>query len=453
MSFWWKIDAAIDGHREEFIDEFKQFLSQPSVAAQGIGIEETARLVESKFQGLGARAEIVRTGGSPVVFGQLGNGPALLVYDHYDVQPPEPLELWESQPFEPSIRDGKIYARGASDDKGTLMARIQATRAMQSIMSELPTTLKFVTEGEEEIGSPYLDKFVEQNRGELEGAVGCLWEGGGKDAAGRPTASLGMKGIAYFELTAETGASDVHSSWGGIVPNAVWRLVDALATLRSPDGRLTLDGLSAHVAPISDADMAMLETLPFEEDQIKANFGIATFVGGLRGKDAQHKYLMEPTCTVCGVSSGYTGTGLKTVVPAQASTKLDFRLVPRLTPQLVEDLLRAHLERRGFQDVQVQRLASLFPSKADPTNPFIRATLDLVTQFYGQAPAVSPISAGGGPMYQLCETLGIPGISTGGVSHADARIHAPNEHIFLDENVTSMKFFARLVLSVAERAT
>jgi acetylornithine deacetylase/succinyl-diaminopimelate desuccinylase-like protein len=192
----------------------------------------------------------------------------------------------------------------------------------------------------------------------------------------------------------------------------------------------------------------LIESIPFEEDTIKANFGITAFTGGVTGRAAQRKYLMEPTCTVCGFTSGYTGVGLKTVIPARAAAKVDFRLVPSLTPQLMEDLLKQHLMRRGFEDVKVERLASLFPSKADPNDPFIRTTLGLVEDFYGQKPVVSPMSAGGGPMYQLCETLSIPGISAGVVSHANARIHAPNENIFIDDYITAQKFFARLVLAI-----
>src|SRR5712691_5483408 len=325
-------DAFVCAREREYIDELKVLVRQPTVSAQGIGVPKTARIVLDRTRkrgGIPAEALTVE-GGPPTIVGETGRGErTLLIYNHYDVQPPDPLEEWSTPPFEPTERDGFLFGRGVSDNKGNLMARLQAIEAYRATIGELPLRIRVLYEGEEESGSAHLAAFVARYGARLQ-ADGCIWEAGYKDAAGRPTISCGLKGIAYVELRARGASKDAHSSLGTILPNAAWRLVWALATLKNSGDEITIDGFTDEVRPPSAADLAVLDRVPFDERGTLAIHGIAKFVGGLEGGALKRKHFFEPTCTICGIVSGYTGEGSKTVLPALASAKIDFRLVPEL---------------------------------------------------------------------------------------------------------------------------
>jgi acetylornithine deacetylase/succinyl-diaminopimelate desuccinylase-like protein len=441
-----KFNAYVDANAERFIAELQEVCRQPSISAQNVGLEEMARIALERLTRVGAEARLIQVKGAPpVVYGEVGKGARrLMIYNHYDVQPPEPLELWESDPFDPQIRQGALYARGASDNKGNLMARLQAIEAWQTTRGELPLRVTFVVEGEEEIGSPHLGQFVAEHRELVEGADGCLWESGYKDPTGRLVITLGLKGIMYVELRARGAVRDLHSSWGTIVPNPAWRLVWALASLKDEQDHITLDGLMDHVAEPSPEEMEMLAAIPFEEEELKADYGIPGFIRNLSGLELLRKHFYGPTCTICGFETGYTGPGSKTVLPHEAMVKVDFRLVPDLTPELVMDLLRKHLDRRGFTDVEIVDLSGVRPAKPDPQAPIVRAAVEAARAVYGGEPVVYPLMAGSGPMYTLCQGLGIPAFSAG-VGHAASNIHAPNENIRLTDYIEGIKYIGELI--------
>jgi acetylornithine deacetylase/succinyl-diaminopimelate desuccinylase-like protein len=432
----------VEEHEGAFLEQLTRLCSQPSIAAQGVGITETAQLVLRMVQALGADARLIEVpGGPPVVYGEIGEGErTLIIYDHYDVQPPEPLELWESEPFSPQVREGFLYCRGVADNKGDLVSRLQAIEAYLATKGALPLRVKFVFEGEEEVGSPHLDAFVEENRDLLVGADGCLWEGGRLDMSGRPELYLGLKGILYVELRARGACRDMHSSYAPIVPNPAWRLVWALNTLKDEDDRITVDGLMDHVVPPSVEERDLIERIPFEDEKIRQDFGISQFLGGVEGADAVEQLLYAPTCTICGMVAGYTGEGAKTVLPSEARVKLDFRLVPGLEPGLVLSLLREHLDRHGFEDVEIGTFSGEHPAKSSVEAPVAQAAIEAARIVYGQEPVVYPTMAGSGPMYALSAALGIPAVSGLGVGHAQSRIHAPNENIRVQDYFQSIKF-------------
>ncbi len=439
--------AYVDANADRFISQLKRLCGQPSVAAQDLGLREAAQLVLEMVKGIGADARIIEVADAPpVVYGEVGAGDkTLIIYDHYDVQPPEPLDQWESDPFSPEIREGFLYGRGVSDNKGDLVSRLQAIEAYQQTMGDLPVQIKFVFEGEEEVGSPHLAQFVEENRELLLGGDGCLWEGGRKDMAGRPQIYLGLKGILYVELRARGASRDLHSSWAPIVPNPAWRLVWALNTLKDEYDRITVDGLMDHVIPPPDKDLELLRGIPFEEDKIKADLDIPEFLSAVEGMEALQRLLYAPTCTICGIEAGYTGEGTKTVLPSEARVKLDFRLVPHLEPDIVLDLLRKHLDRRGFEDIGITLFSGEHPAKSSPDAPIARAAIEAARLVYEQDPVIYPLMAGSGPMYPLSEALGIPAVSGVGVGHAQSRIHAPNENIRLSDYFESIKFTGQLI--------
>jgi acetylornithine deacetylase/succinyl-diaminopimelate desuccinylase-like protein len=446
-------DEHVRARTREYLEELKALVRQPTVSAQGIGIDETAAMVLERARRAGVEARVERVeDGPPTVIGESGSGErTLLVYDHYDVQPPDPLEEWRTPPFEPAERDGYLYGRGVSDNKGNLMARLQALEAYRATLGELPLRVRVLYEGEEEIGSAHLAAFVERHAEHLR-ADGCLWEAGYKDAAGRPTISLGLKGIQYVELRVRATAKDAHSSLGTIVPNAAWRLVWALASLKNERDEITVDGLMEHVRKPTRADLALLERLPYDEEGTKRIHGIRSFVRGLSGVELLRKHFFEPTCTICGLSAGYQGPGSKTVLPAAASAKVDFRLVPDLTPELVVERLRAHLDRRGFQDVEIVPFHGELPSRWPADSEAARAAVAALRDTYRTEPVVYPLMAGSGPMAQVSDRLGLPTVGFGS-GNASSANHAPNENIAVADYIDHIRAFGRFLHHFGGRAS
>lgn len=440
-------DAYIDLHRDRFLDEFGLFIAQPSVAADGRGIHEMAALVAARLDAAGAEVTISETEGSPVVYAEIGPADAertLLIYNHYDVQPEDPLDLWKTPPFEMTIRDGHIYGRGTADDKGELLSRIQAVEAWRATQGELPVRIKWVIEGEEEEGSPSLNAWVRAHSALLQ-ADGILWEGGGYDEMGRPLFGTGCKGIAYFELRCTGPSHDLHSSVAPIVPNPAWRLVWALSTLKNENDEITLDGYLDHVAPLSAAESAAIDAIPMTFEEMRKRWGLERWLNDMSDYDARRRYYAAPTITICGIESGYTGVGSKTVLPAEAMVKLDFRLVPDLTPELAQDLLRQHLDRRGFSDISITFLGGEGPAKSPPDSLVERAAKAASQDAWGKTPIIQPLTPGSGPMYSLSTMLGIPVVFAGATWHPDTRAHSPNENIFVDDYFASMRFLGAFV--------
>jgi acetylornithine deacetylase/succinyl-diaminopimelate desuccinylase-like protein len=426
--------AHVDANRERYVAELCELLRQPSIAAQGIGIEETAALVARRLERLGAEVRILRldppgTPVAPVVYASIGRGPrTLLIYDHYDVQPPEPLDLWETPAFEPSLRDGKLYARGVADNKGNLMLRIQAIESWLASEGELPIRINFLIEGEEEIGSINLEAFCHEYA-DLLRADGCLWETGGKNALEQPAIHCGAKGICYVELVARGASHDLHSSNATVVPNPAWRLTWALSTLKGPDERILIPGFYDQVCPPSAADLRALESIPLDDEALLRDFGIDAFLGGVSGIERLKRHLFSPTCTICGLVSGYTGAGSKTVLPAEARAKIDFRMVPDQDPHAIVRLLRAHLDANGFGDIAIAELGHERAARSSPNAPIVRAMARATEETYGQRAVIYPTMAGTGPLYPVAEALGTPATSGCGTGYQGSLIHAPNENI------------------------
>ncbi len=447
-----KIDAYLETHLDDSIAELSRLVAQPSVGAQNWGIQECAALTAEMLRRRGFDVRILPTAGAPIVFGerQGQSDKTLLFYNHYDVQPPEPLDLWETPPFEPSLRDGKLYGRGVSDDKGHLTARLFALDALLAELGDLPCGVKFIIEGEEETSSASLPGFVRQHLDLLK-ADACIWEFGGVDHEEAPVQYLGLRGICYVELSVETAAIDVHSGLGGsIFPNAAWRLVWALNTLKGPDERIRLPGFYDKVRPPSQRDIELMAALPETAEVYKQQFGVRAFLKGLReGVELRVEEVFSPTCTICGLTAGYQGPGSKTVQPARASAKVDFRLVPDQQPEDVLDQLRRHLDAEGFADVQIAYLGGQAPARTDPDDPFVTLVGQTGDEVYGKPHRLVPLSGGSGPNAPFVHDLGLP-VATAGLGHPDSRAHAPNENIRLDLYLKHAKHMARLMMAFAQ---
>ncbi|NJK79430.1 MAG: M20/M25/M40 family metallo-hydrolase [Chloroflexaceae bacterium] len=428
-------------HQARFMDELFQLLRVPSVAAQGRAIPEAAALVRQRLERLGAAVRVFDIeNGSPVIYATLGSGPRrLLIYDHYDVQPADPEELWVTPAFEPTIRDGKLYARGVADNKGNLMLRIQAIETWLATQGTLPFEVAFIIEGEEEIGSPHLPAFCRDHADLLRGD-GMIWETGERNIDDRPRIDCGAKGMQYVELVVRGAAYDLHSSFATVVPNPAWRLVWALATLKGPDERILIPGFYDAIRPPGETDLRALESIPDTDAAILADYQIPAFLGGVRGVERLRRHLFEPTCNICGVVSGYTGAGSKTVLPSEARVKIDFRLVPDMRPETVMQQLRAHLDAQGFSDIAIIDLGGVYPARSDLNSSLVRAMVNAAETVYGVHPVVTPTMAGTGPMYDLAEATGTPTASGAGCGYHGMQIHAPNEHIRVDDYWLAMRW-------------
>lgn len=438
--------AYIDEHANEYIASLQRMLQQPSIAAQGLGMEAMAALVEDELKELGAETKQLDTrGGFPVVYAEMSgeSDRTLSFYDHYDVQPADPLDQWESDPWLGEIRDGRIWARGVADNKGNIAARLAAIDAWQKVRGPLPLNVKFIIEGEEEIGSPHLQNFVDDHP-DLCQADACIWEFGGKDIDGRPQIHLGLKGICYVELRAKGARIDWHSAQATSVPNPAWRLVWALASLKGQDDRILIPSFYDKVVAPTEAELEAMANLPDNEQERLEDLGIDQFINGLTGQELTLKDLFEPTCTISGFLSGYTEKGQKTVLPSRAMAKLDMRLVAKQDPHEIYELLRKHLDVNGFTDIETELIGAGYPARTSLEAPIANVVAQTFEELYGQKPAIYPTNPGSGPWYQLCDALGIDAC-TAGVGHGRTQAHAPNENIYVDDFVLGIKHIAAIM--------
>ena len=426
----------------------------PSVSAKGEGQELCAQLTAELMRAEGLEAEVLSTpGGPPVAFGKTvsenPDAPTVLFYNHYDVQPAEPLELWNSDPFALTFREGCAFARGAADDKGHIVSRLLALRAIREANGgSYPFHVKFLVEGEEEVGSPHLGGFIQANLDLLK-ADFCIWEEGGVNEEGNPFLYCGMRGIAYFELSVRTIAYDAHSGVGGsLLPNAAWRLVWALSSLKDKDERILIPGHYDSAVPATLRDLELLERLPEYESVMGLNFELkpGQFLGGAQttGLEFKRRSVFEPTLTLCGIGSGWQGKGAKTVLPSEAKAKIDFRLVPDQDPEVVFRSLRAHLDSQGFHDIEVKYLGGQRAARVDPDHPLVRLAAETGEEVYGKPAVITPLVGGSGPMWWFSGLLGLP-ITSPGIEYPGIRVHSPNEHIRLSDFRLGTRHLARML--------
>jgi len=448
-----RFDRYVERHARPFTERLQAMCRMPSVAARGTGMRATAEAVEQLMQRAGAGTRTFKIGsGFPVVFGECGAGPrTFLVYGHYDVQPVGQLTSWTSGPFAATIIDGKIYARGAANSKGDLVARLAAVEAYQKSFGKLPVCLRFIISGEDSIGSPSIFRFATE-QADLLRAEGCIWDDGYKDSQERLVISLGFKGITFLELRVHGARADLHSKWGAIVPNPAWRLVQALATVTSPKGVITIDGFSSHIAPISAEDAEALKNISLDEAELKHEFRISNWLRGMRGSTLVKEHVFGPTCTICGIQTGHTEAGPKTVLPSTAMARLDFRLVPDLTPALVVELLRKHLDVRGFQDIEIIELGSSPLAKSSSQSSVARAAIESAPEIYGAEPIIYPLDPSSGPVGAICGVNDPPTpVVSFGTSYEGSNPHGQDENLRIEDFLQNIKFFGRVIYHLGQQ--
>lgn len=439
-----KFEKYVSDNLDVFAKDIITLASQPSVSARKEGIEECAALVEKMLNGIGATTKVLRMeGAAPLVYGELKSSRSsktIMFYNHYDVQPEEPLELWKSPPFKPEIRDGIIYGRGVSDDKGELVSRLKTVESYMKTSGEPPCSVKFCFEGEEETGSVHLGNYI-SNHSDLFKADGVIWEYGTVDTKGTPMVTLGVKGMIYVEFVVKSLSQDAHSSYAAILPSAPWRLVRLLSILKDENERILVPGWYDGVATLAEDELAVLQDMPFDGAEFRKTYGADKFLGGMGDDQAKKALIQRPTANMAGIWAGYTGPGSKTVLPKEIHAKMDFRLVPEQDPDDLWKKMRAYLDGNGFTDVEMQ-LESMEPAaRTSYKHPFAQAAIKAAEKVYAKKPIIELGSPGTGPLYLFTRRYNMPSVDIG-VSAMDGGIHAPNENLKLENLQKGMYWIA-----------
>ena len=438
----------IDANAEEFIKDLQTLVRQPSISAQNIGLRECADLVKQMMDDDGLDAHLHELdGGPPVIIGHIGSSQSqktMLCYSHYDVQPPEPLDAWtHGGPWSAEIVDGVLYGRGATDNKSGVLAFNKAAKAFLKVRGELPVNLKFIIEGEEEIGSLHLGPWVEENTDLLEAdGMHCL-DGSVDIATGLPDVDLGLKSVLFVELVARGANSDIHSLNFPLVPSPAWDLVRALNTIMDKNRRILIEGWYDGLYELQDEDHAQLEEKISRVDlsKMKEDWGIDEFALGRDGIDAIKARAYEPTANIAGLISGYTGEGSKTIVPNEARVKMDFRLIPNIDPSKALERLKNHLKKHGFDNIEVISTERAEPPyKISVKEPMSQAVIAAAMKVYGEKPIVNGVSAEG----TILKHVWIPCVLTGFAS-TGANLHAPDENIRIDHYIQGIKYAATIM--------
>ncbi len=430
-----KILKHVDKNMGSLVKDLQTLIRQPSVSAKNQGIEECSRLVSSMLKKSGIPSEILylKKGTAPIVFGEIKSkknpNKTLLFYNHYDVQPVEPLDLWDDDPFSGKVKGNKIFGRGSADDKGELITRIKAVESFLKTTGDVPCNIKFVIEGEEEIGSTNIEEYLKRFKQKFS-CDGVIWEFGYVDSKNRPIIGLGMKGLLYVELSVKESIRDAHSSLAVVIKNPAWRLVEALETLRDSSGKILIRDWYSEVVPFSKSDLKLLNKEPFDENSFKKEYGVNGFVNGKRGLDVKKALAGDPTCNIAGLVSGYTMEGAKTVLPSSALVKIDFRLVPNMNPKRQFARLQKHLKQKGFSDVKIKMYHGEAAARTNPSDPFVAQIKAAAKESFGDF-IVNVSNAGTGPMHSFVSVLGAPCVSIGS-TYMFARIHSPNEFARID---------------------
>ena len=438
----------IDANADECVRDLQDFVRQPSISAQNVGLREGATLIRDMMRRDGLPADLHELEeGPPVVFGHLqAKGPAktILCYAHYDVQPPEPIEAWtHGGPWSAAIVDGVLYGRGATDNKSGVLAFTKAAKAFLAVRGEVPANLKFLIEGEEEIGSPNLAAWAARNK-ELLAADGmhCL-DGSIETGTEVPDVSLGLKSVLFVELVARGAKRDVHSLNFPLVPAPVWDLVRALNTIMDENRRILVEGWYEGLWQLGPDDEEQLRDKAGRVDlgAMKEEWGIDAFAMGRDGIDAIRARTYEPTANIQGIIAGYTGPGTKTIVPNEARARLDFRLIPNIQPDAAIRRLKAHLVKHGFGHIEVRAFDGAEPPyKISVKEDISQAIIAAATEVYGELPIVNGVSAEGA----ILRHVWIPCVLTG-FANPGANLHAPDENIHVDKYLKGIKYAAAIM--------
>ena len=447
------IETFVRENEDRLLEELKTFLRIPSVSTlpeHKPDVDRAAVFVADALKGAGIEnIEIIPTTNHPLIYGDwmhAAGQPTVLLYGHYDVQPPDPLELWHTPPFEPTVRDGNLFARGSSDDKGQFYMHIKALEALQAINGKLPVNVKFLIEGEEEIGGASIAKYVAENPGKLNADV-ALVSDTALYAEGIPTLCIGLRGLIYTEVEATGPARDLHSGlYGGAAPNAVFGLIELLAKTKAPDGRIQIPGIYDDVKEPASAELESWKSLPFRKEDFLRNEVGSRELTGEPDRSVLERVWSRPTLEVHGIAGGFTGAGAKTVIPAKATAKVSFRLVPDQNPDKIIAAFRKFVADNTPRGIKTEvRVLSAGPAViVNPDHPAIDTAARAFSEILGR-PTVFIRSGGSIPIVgDFARHLGISTVLMG-FGLPDDGLHSPNEKYKISNYYTGIMTIAHFL--------
>ena len=448
-----KLRSYVNEQKDRFLKELITFLQKPGISTTGVGIEETVRFLFDELTRLGFDSRVLTLeNANPVVFGEAGDPSApvtLCIYGHYDVQAPDPLSEWHSDPFKPEVRNGLIYARGATDDKGNLFANIKAAETVLALFGRLPIHLKFLFEGEEEVGSPNLKRYLETYQDLLKADATLLCDRGIHES-GRPQIYLGNKGLVSVRVDCRRVRRDVHSGHAPLIPSSVWDLVRLLGSLKNEHERVQVPGHYDNVVPPSEEELGLLRNIPFDPENFKQKYGIRKILAPGGPVDQLQALLFQPTCNISGIQAGWIGQKPKTIVPATASAQLDFRLVKRQGLDEIKEKVTRTIESSPFGPFDLRVQGEFEEYRVAPSDPWARLAIETAREVTEKEPVVWPLLDGSGPLCFFPRYIGGPTFIIGlGAPFETANTHAPNENIGIDHYLTGIVQMAALMVKAA----
>jgi acetylornithine deacetylase/succinyl-diaminopimelate desuccinylase-like protein len=433
----------VNKNQQAEIDCLKKLVSIPTCYSKNHDMKPIIAQLTEEFEKRDYKVQVYPTSGAPVLVAELNRNrkKTLLFYNHYDVQPEEPIEEWKTPPYQLTLKNQRLHGRGISDNKGPLVANIYGVQTALEAGYKLTCNIRFIVEGEEEAGSNHLHEFCKAHPDLLK-AEGCIWEEANALPNQRSEINAGVKGDVYFELHAKGFHKDAHSGDAPLVINPAWRLVWALSTLKNQKEHILIDNYYDDVIPPTKKELQLFAHYPPEQiEQYRQLYKTDTFLLGRNGIEFWKELTLRPTCTICGLSAGWEGPGSKTVIGKTATAKVDFRIVPNQKVEKVQKTLRKHLDKHGFQDIKLQLLTGYEPAKTPIDHPFIQLLAKTAKKFSNKKPILIPSSAGSGPAYlfgphtpwAMCETF-----------DPEKNIHAPNESIRLTDLKNMTAFIAAI---------
>lgn len=436
---------------QHYFEVLRTLISKKSIFAQQIGLKEVATYLGEIFTAAGAKVMIDDSYTAPFVLAEFQSdnpeAKTIIFYNHYDTVPADNDQPWTNDPFTLSIHYGVMYGRGVDDDKGHITARLTAVRKYIREQGSLPVNIIFMMEGAEESASTDLDKYLAKHKKRLRGADLLVWEQGTRNNLGQLEISGGNKGIVTFDMSVCSAEVDIHSSYGGVINSASWYLMDAISSLRSADGRILVEGIYEQVQEPNERELALIDQYALKTpEELKEIYGLQLPVLKEDRQEFLRRFYFEPAINIEGFGSGYQGQGVKTILPAHASAKMEVRLVPGLEPHDVLDKIRKQLDKNDYDKVELTYTLGEMSYRSDMSAPSILNVIELAKDFYPEGISVLPTSAGTGPMHTVFEALEVP-MAAFGLGNANSRDHGGDENVKIADYYTHIELIKELIRS------
>ena len=436
---------------QEYIAILRTLIAKKSIFAQQVGLQEVAAYLKEIFTRAGAEVELDDSYTAPFVIAKFKSSnptaKTIIFYNHYDTVPADSDQIWTDDPFTLSIRDGGMYGRGVDDDKGHIIARLTAMQKYLQKHKTLPVNVIFMMEGAEESASVDLEKYLAKHKVLLQGADLLVWEQGIKNSLGQLEISGGNKGIVTFDMKVKSAEVDIHSSFGGVIDSASWYLLNALASLRGKDGCIQVEGLYDQVIAPNQRELALVEQYAQRSpEEVETIYGLELPLLQEEKKSFLNRIFFEPSLNIEGITSGYQGQGVKTILPSEASAKVEVRLVPGLEPHGVLELIRKQLDKNGFDKVELVYTLGEMSHRSDMSASPILNVIELAKKFYQKGVSVLPTTAGTGPMHTVFEVLEVPMVAFG-LGNANSRDHGGDENVRIADYYTHIELVEELIAS------